>query len=187
MGINVQLFDGEHIRLGAIDHEGDAEIESNWTHNADYLRLVSGEIARPHTPAQIKKKYEAIEKEMEEGKDLFYFTIRTRSDDRLIGFAKLSEVEWSNGSGNIQLGIGDAKNRRKGYGAEALKMLLRFAFSELNLHRLAAEIPEYNAGAIRFFEMHGFVEEVRRRQALNRGGRRWDVIHLGLLRQEWEP
>jgi RimJ/RimL family protein N-acetyltransferase len=38
---------------------------------------------------------------------------------------------------------------------------------------------------LRFFEKAGFIVEVRRRQALNRDGRRWDLLHLGLLQQEW--
>jgi RimJ/RimL family protein N-acetyltransferase len=83
------------------------------------------------------------------------------------------------------LGIGDPGERRKGYGTEVLNLLLRYAFSELNLFRLSAVIPEYNAGALRLFEKAGFLQEVRRRQALNRDGRFWDLIHVGLLRDEW--
>ncbi|MBP1701288.1 MAG: family N-acetyltransferase, partial [Chloroflexi bacterium] len=60
------------------------------------------------------------------------------------------------------------------------------AFSELNLYRLGAEIPEYNLGALRLFEKVGFTQEVCRRQALNRDGRRWDALIYGLLRLEWE-
>jgi RimJ/RimL family protein N-acetyltransferase len=186
MNIDVQLFESEHICLAPIDHEKDAEIESGWRHDAEFLRLLGSEVARPQSAAQLQKAYEKIEKDMEESKDLFYFTIRMRSDDHLIGFARLSWIEWSNGVGKIQLGIGNEADRRQGYGSEALKMLLRYAFTEINLHRLTAEIPEYNTGALRLFEKFGFVEEVRRRQALNRDGRRWDLLHLGILAREWE-
>jgi RimJ/RimL family protein N-acetyltransferase len=65
-------------------------------------------------------------------------------------------------------------------------MLLRYAFDELNLYRLAALTAEYNTGAIRFFERAGFVVEVRRRQAVQRDGQRWDAVMLGLLRDEWK-
>ena len=123
---------------------------------------------------------------MEESKNMFYFTMRMRSDDRLIGFAKLHWIEWSNGSGRLELGIGDEKDRRQGYGTEALEMLLRYAFAELNLFRLAADVQEYNPAALGLFNKCGFVEEVRRRQALNRYGRRWDLIQMGILRREWE-
>ena len=142
MKINVPLFESDNVCLGPIDHEKDPEIESNWTHDIQYLRQLSCDIARPLSPAHLKKKYEKIEKEMEEGKNVFYFTIRMRSDDRLIGFARLYWIEWSNGSGRIELGIGSEKDRQQGYGSEALQMLLRYAFAELNLYRLSADVPE---------------------------------------------
>jgi RimJ/RimL family protein N-acetyltransferase len=154
------------------------------------LRLLDTVPARPVSPAEMKKKYEALEKEIEESKNQFYFTIRLRSDDpqqndRLVGFARLYEIEWNNGVSQIKLGIGDSGDRRKGYGTDAMKLLLRYAFTELNLFRLSALIPEYNPGARRLFQKAGFVDEVRRRQALNRDGRFWDLFHVGLLRDEW--
>lgn len=185
MSIDQSLFEGQRICLGPIDHEKDPEVESHWTHDASYLRLVSLDPAQPASPAQVKKRYEAIEKEQEEKRNRYYFALRMRSDDRLIGFARLYWIEWSNGTGFIQLGIGDPKDRLQGYGTEALGLMLRFAFEELNLYRLTAVIPEYNSIALHLFSKAGFVEEVRRRQAVYRDGRRWDLLHLGILSEEW--
>jgi RimJ/RimL family protein N-acetyltransferase len=95
-------------------------------------------------------------------------------------------IEWSNGNGWIRLGIGSAADRRKGYGSQALQMLLRFAFSELNLFRVSALVPGYNEAAAGLLRKFGFVEEVRRRKALNRDGALWDLIVFGLLRSEWD-
>jgi RimJ/RimL family protein N-acetyltransferase len=186
MKIEQSLFEGEHICLGPIDHEKDPEIESRWTHDASYLRLISLDPALPASPARLKKRYEAIEKDQDEKKNQFYFTLRMRSDDRLIGFAELNWIEWSNSAGFIKLGIGDPNDRLQGYGSEALGLLLRFAFDELNLYRLTAIVPEYNAIALHVFAKAGFCEEVRRRQSVHRDGRRWDLLHLGLLHDEWQ-
>ncbi len=185
MYLGDQLFQGERICLGAIDHEKDAEVESHWTHDVETMRLLSADIYRPLSPEQVKKHYEAIEKEQEENKNLFYFTIRSREDDRLLGFVRLFWVDWTNGFAFLQMGIGDPANRRKGLGTEALRLILRYAFAELNLHRLTAVTASYNQGAIDFFKKEGFLEEVRQRQAIDRGGQRWDVLQLGLLRDEW--
>jgi RimJ/RimL family protein N-acetyltransferase len=65
-------------------------------------------------------------------------------------------------------------------------MLLRFAFAELNLFRVSAALAEYNEPAIALFRKFGFVEETRRREALHRDNRRWDVTCYGLLQSEWE-
>ena len=183
--IATQLFEGQDIRFGPIDYEKDAEIESKWTHNAEFMRLFEFEPARPMSVAIIKKQYEKLEKRIEESKNLYHFTIRAKTDDRLIGKAVVQRIEWTNGNCSIRVGIGAAEDRRKGYGTQALKMLLRFAFAELNLFRVTAYVPEYNEGAIALLKKFGFVEEVRRRQSLERDGRRWDLLVFGLLKDEW--
>ena len=185
MRISESLFLAENICLAPIDHEKDAEIEARWTHDAEYMRLLSPETAMPQSAAQIKKRYEKIEKEQDEKKNLFYFTLRMRSDDRLVGFGRLYWIDWSNSGGLVQLGIGDSNDRHKGYGTEALHLLLRYTFDELNLYRLSAFIAEYNPVALHLFAKAGFVEEVRRRKALDRDGKRWDLIQMGLLQEEW--
>lgn len=194
------LLDGRLICLAPIDVERDAEIEAKWTHDPEYLRMLSAELARPLSPAHIKKKYEKIEKKMEESGDRFYFAVRlcagdtpeseqaekTESFGRLVGFTELTWVSWNHGAAYMKLGIGDPDDRGKGYGSEALVLMLNYAFQELNLYRLTAIVPENNPIALHLFEQAGFVEEVRRRQVLHRCGRHWDVIHLGLLSADWE-
>jgi len=180
--MNGSLFEGELIRLAPPDPDRDAEVESRWTHDPEYLRLLNAEPARPLSPAQIRKKYEQAEKE----KNRFDFAVRTRADDRLVGFAGLHHIEWTHGTAMLTLGIGLPNDRGHGYGTEALHLILRYAFAELNLYRVAVTTFEYNSGALRFLERTGFTVEVRKRQAINRNGRRWDALILGLLREEWE-
>ena len=186
LDIQTQLFEAKDVRFGPIDHEVHPDIESKWTHDAEFMRLMELKPVRPLSPEMVKKQYEAIEKEMEEEKNIFYFTIRAREDDRLIGKAAVEWIDWTNGNGFIRIGIGMAENRRKGFGTQALQMLLRYAFAELNLYRVTALTPAYNDGAIKLFNKFGFVEEVRRRQALNRDGKFWDLIAFGLLNSEWQ-
>jgi RimJ/RimL family protein N-acetyltransferase len=183
--IAAQLFEGQDIRFGPIDHDKDPEVESKWTHNAEFMRMYEVDPARPLSPAIVKKQYEKLEKRMEEERNLYHFMIRAKTDDRLIGKAIVARVEWANGNGQIRIGIGAAEDRCKGYGTQALKMLLRFAFAELNLFRVSADVPEYNEGALAVVRKFSFVEEVRRRRALERDGRRWDLLVFGLLKDEW--
>ena len=186
LDIQAQLFESQDLRLGPIDHEKDPEIESRWTHDSEFIRLMDTDPARPLSAAMIKKQYEKLEKKVEEDKNLFHFMIRIKADDRLIGKAVVQWIEWTNGNAFLRLGIGAAEDRRKGYGTQALHMLLRFAFAELNLFRVSALVPEYNDGAIALLHRFGFVQEVCRRSALERDGRRWNLYAFGLLRHEWE-
>jgi RimJ/RimL family protein N-acetyltransferase len=186
MSIDTPLFDGSLVRLGQIDHEKDPEVVSRWTHDAGFMRMMYTDPMRPLTPWQVKKKLEELEKSIEEERNLFHFRIRARNDDRLLGFAELCWITWTNATGMIRLGIGAAEDRHHGYGRETLNLLLRYAFVELNLHRLTAVIPEYNLPALALFQSFGFIEEVRRRQALERDGRFWDLMYFGLLTDEWK-
>ena len=184
--IQTQLFEGQDVRLGPIDHEKDPEIESRWTHDSEFMRLMETNPARPMSAAMLKKQYEKLEKQIDEDKNLYHFMIRAKTDDRLIGRAVIQWIEWTNGNAFIRLGIGAAEDRRKGYGTQALQMLLRFAFAELNLFRVTAVVPEYNEAAIALLRRCGFTREVCRRSALERDGRRWDLYIFGLLRDEWQ-
>jgi RimJ/RimL family protein N-acetyltransferase len=186
MDIKTSLFVGENICLAPINFMTDPEIESKWTHDSEFMRMFYLEPMRPLNPEQVKKKYTKIEKEMEKSKSRIYFTIRKLQDDRLIGFVNLYWIEWTNGAAIIEVAIGEKSERRKGYGSETLNLMLRYSFAELNLFRLAAIIPEYNQDMLHMFTTAGFIEEVRRREALHRDGVRWDLLHLGILREEWE-
>jgi RimJ/RimL family protein N-acetyltransferase len=186
LDIQTQLFESQDLRLGPINHENDPEIESRWTHDSEFMRLMETNPARPMSAAMVKKQYEKLEKQIEEDKNFYHFMIRAKVDDRLIGKAALQRIEWTNGNCVIQLGIGSAQDRRKGYGAQTLQMLLRFAFAELNLFRVTANVPEYNEGAAALLQKSGFTQEVCRRRALERDNRRWDLYVFGLLRDEWQ-
>lgn len=186
LDIQTQLFDAQDICFGPIDYGKDPEVESGWTHDSDFMRMYTIEPARPMSAAMVKKQYENIEKEIDDDKSMYYFAIRAKEDSRLIGKAVVEDIEWTNGNCGIHLGIGSVSDRRKGYGTQALRMLLRFVFAEINMYRVTAHVPQYNEAAIALLKRFGFVEEVRRRQALARDGKRWDLFVFGLLKEEWQ-
>lgn len=184
-GIHTQLLEAQDILFGLINREIHADIESRWTHDADFMRLMELGPVRPLSPDMVKMQYAAIMQQMDVEKNLFYFTLRAREDDRFIGKALIEWVDWKTGNGYIRLGIGEPEFRRKGYGSQALSLLLSFAFEELDLYRVTAVVPADNEGAMRLFQKFGFMEEVRRRKALHRDGQLWDIIVFGLLNAEW--
>jgi RimJ/RimL family protein N-acetyltransferase len=188
---HVQLFDGPRLFLAPPNPDTDAAIESGWTHDGEWLRLIDVAPARPLSPAQVKKKYE---KDAKDEDKTFHFALRLKeppaadgapAPGRLIGFARLQWVDWLHRVALVNLGLGNPADRGRGYGQEALDLLLRYAFDELGMHRLAVYLGGYNTGAARFIERNGFRLEVRRRQALARDGQRWDYLQYALLRPEW--
>ncbi|PLR89148.1 GNAT family N-acetyltransferase [Bacillus sp. T33-2] len=171
------LFFGELVKLSAV-REGDAEIMAKWSEDPEYLRNVDTDIALPPSMTQLETEGQ--------GENEAYFRLRTIKDDELIGFVVIHRIEWNNRVGQLAIGIGDSKNQNKGYGTDALKLILRFAFHELNLDRVGLDVIEYNKRAIRAYEKVGFQQEGRVRSAVYRDGKRYDRAMMGILRTEWE-
>lgn len=179
----LQLFEGEKIRFAAFDPDKDPQVFSRWSHDPEYMRMVEYEAVRPLSPFHVKKKMEEMEKDAHG--DFYYFVIHAKADDRPIGFVHFRWIEWNHGNAHFTMGIGSPDDRGKGYGTEALKMLTRYAFEELNLYRLTTHTFEYNTVAQKFLTDNGWQCEVRRREAIYRDGRYWDALTYGLLADEW--
>ncbi|MGM1048126.1 MAG: GNAT family N-acetyltransferase [Bacillota bacterium] len=82
--------------------------------------------------------------------------------------------------------IGNPKLQNKGYGSEAIQLLQKFVFLQLNLNRLQLEVHVYNDKAIKCYIKCGFKEEGRLRQKHFSNGQYSDVIYMGILREEFE-
>jgi RimJ/RimL family protein N-acetyltransferase len=184
MDIAKSLYTGKLVRLTRIEYEKDPETLAEWSKDATLARMLNETPARPLATEQIKKRLEKVEKEMDEGHNLFHFHLRPLGEERLVGWGKIYWILWPSQTGVLQMAIGPAE-WNKGYGADALRLFLRLAFDELNLNRLTVILPEYNVNGIEFVKKFGFSEEVRRREVILRDGRRWDSLHFGLLRSEW--
>lgn len=175
------LFRGERVRLAAPAEE-DAEIFSRWTEDAEYLRALDTDYARPMSVQEMAKRLEQFIQDP----STVEFRIRTLEDNRLIGFVALHTIEWNNRSANLAIGIGEPGYRGQGYGTDALRAVLRYAFHEMNLERVGLNVNGNNARAIRAYEKAGFRREGTMRRALLRDGVWQDRIIMGILREEWE-
>lgn len=176
------LFKGNLIRLSGIDPEELGKSFSRWSRDSEFKRLLDFDPARLHSAKAIK---EWMEKHLETEKDTFWFSIRALEDDRLLGDIDLAVVDWGSREAFVGLGIGERDFWGKGYGTEAMRLVLRYAFLELNLRRVTLDVFEYNQRAIRSYEKAGFRLEGRVRQAIQREGRRWDLLYMGILCEEW--
>ena len=74
----------------------------------------------------------------------------------------------------------------KGYGKESLRAAMDFAFNKMNLHRLEAEVYEFNHVSIKLMESLGFKKEGVLREAQFSNGKYWDIIRYGILRNEFK-
>lgn len=177
------VLTGKLVRLSALDPEEVSKAFTRWSHNSEYLRLLN---SSAHRMQSAKSTAKWMEKELEEISNAsHYFSIRTLAEDKLIGDLGLDVVDWSGRDAFVGLGIGETEYWGKGYGTDVMNILLRFAFAEINLRRVTLTVFEYNPRAIRSYEKAGFRQEGRLRKVLNKEGRRWDMLYMGILREEW--
>ncbi len=176
------LMKGDLIRLVAIDPETDGDTWARWTQDSEYGRLLDSDPAIPRSAAYFHTDLER----MEQRSDMYVFAIRTLAGNRLIGFVDLGGIQWSHRNSFLGIGIGEREFWGMGYGTDTLRVVLRYAFTELNLERVSLDVFEYNERAIHCYEKLGFTHEGRMREALHRDGRRWDMLYMGILREEWQ-
>jgi len=175
------LFTGKLVRLAPATRD-DAEMFARWSQDADFQRNSDTDYARPYSAEGYAEHYHLGK----ESPNSVLFHLRTLEDDRLIGFVAVHSIEWNNQAGLLAVGIGEPSYRGRGYGADALRLALRYAFDELNLHRVGLDVIANNAPAIRAYERVGFKQEGVQREAVLRDGRRHGRIIMGILREEWE-
>ena len=180
---NSNLLHGELVRLVVMDTKPFSEAFSRWQRDSEYWRLQASNPSLPHSPQSIKKWFDD---QAESDPTTHAFVIRTLSNDLLIGEIALDGIQWIHGDTFVGIGIGNREYWGCGYGTDAMRVILRYAFHELNLHRVSLNVYAYNARAIRSYEKIGFTYEGRSRQVINRDGQRVDLIFMGILREEWE-
>lgn len=180
--LNTTLLTGKLVRLAALDPEAAAPLWAKWRTNSEYDRLLDLDVATLHSA---KRTREWIEKHLDDWL-AHEFLIRTLADDRLIGSVGLGgDNIKTHADAFVGIGIGEPEFWGKGYGTDAMNLILRYAFMELNLQRVSLDVFEYNPCGVRSYEKAGFRVEGRARGAILREGRRFDVIYMGILRSEW--
>jgi RimJ/RimL family protein N-acetyltransferase len=172
------LLRGDLVRLTAPDVDTDVEVLARWSHDSEYLRLQDGAVARPKRPDPAHKQFD-------ESQQVFRFVIRPLESDTAIGFSSL-RVAWSHGDAWFGIGLGDRAYWSKGYGTEAARLTLRYAFTELNLQRVSLTVLEGNDRAQRAYTKAGFVYEGMWRENSRYDGQWYGEVFMGILRTDWE-
>ena len=177
------ILKGELIRLSALDADELSKAFTRWSRDSEFKRLLDSNAVRMNSE-KVAQKW--LEKEIDEQSvNQHWFSIRALADDKLLGDIDLFVANWTGRDAFVGLGIGEREFWGKGYGTDVMRVILRYAFTEVNLNRVTLNVFEYNPRAIRSYEKAGFRHEGRVRQFLNKEGRRWDMLFMGILREEW--
>ncbi|WP_331374951.1 GNAT family N-acetyltransferase [Sinorhizobium chiapasense] len=106
-------------------------------------------------------------------------------EETCAGQIRLDRVDQHDRRASMAIGIFDRSLLGRGFGSEAIRVLLTHAFGPMGLHRIGIRVLSYNERAIAAYEKCGFVEEGREREAAFVNGTWHDDVMMGLLDHEF--
>jgi RimJ/RimL family protein N-acetyltransferase len=178
------LLRGATVRLAAGNPETDSEAIAAWSRDPELLRMFDTRPARHWTARGMTAITLELQGENDQVNE-YPFAIRRLADDQLLGIASLDAESWPRRDAWVAIAIGERANWNQGYGSDAMRLLLRFAFAELNLWRVSLVVFDYNERAQRSYLKVGFKIEGRQRERLRRDDQRYDMVFMSVLREEW--
>ncbi|KKC30494.1 acetyltransferase [Caldanaerobacter subterraneus subsp. pacificus DSM 12653] len=176
-----RLFTGEKVKLRAYRKE-DVELALKYINDPEVKRYLTPGIPYPLTLEDEYKWFESLSS----SKDTYSFAIETLEDGKYIGGCGINEIDWKNKVAVVGIFIGDKEYWGKGYGTDAMKVLIRFIFEQMNMNRVELYVYSYNTRAIKSYEKCGFVKEGVLRKRMFRDGRYYDEYVMSILKEEFD-
>jgi diamine N-acetyltransferase len=172
---------GERVALGPLRRDQFPLIE-RWTNDLATQRL-SG-FPDPPEPWTADRVTAFFDRMLTDPRRVWFALYETAAW-RMIGHTNLRDIDHHHGTAEFGITIGDPADRGQGYGTEATRLILDYAFTALGLTNVLLDTTEYNHAAIRTYEKAGFKEIGRRRQSHFSGGRLWDVVFMDCVADEF--
>jgi RimJ/RimL family protein N-acetyltransferase len=166
---------GHKIYLSPMRVE-DAETYTKWLNDLS----VTENLGTPGNMVSLSGEQEWISKNSQ---DNIFAIVRTDKDE-LIGNCGFNLIHQIRQCAEVGIFIGDEENRDKGYGSEALSLLVDFGFNYLNLHNIMLKVFSFNERAVNCYRKVGFTEIGRRRQAYYLKGEYYDEVFMDIIRSD---
>jgi RimJ/RimL family protein N-acetyltransferase len=173
---------GKRIRFRGIGR-ADLPIFVAWMNDPDVRRGTSRYL--PLSLGQEEAWYAEVLKRPAEEQP-FGIEMRKGRGWLLIGTISFFDINWQGRSAELGIMIGEKSEWNKGYGREAMWLMMQHGFETLNLHRIVLHVYPENGGAVRVYEKIGFVHEGRLRDDHYANGQYSDVLLMSMLRPEWD-
>ncbi|WP_188067080.1 GNAT family N-acetyltransferase [Brevibacillus brevis] len=174
------LFQSERVYLRKMTGE-DVDVYHTWRNDVEVMRTTNPSID-VYTWGDTNGFVNQV---ILQGSSSKSYMIVDSQTNRPIGITSLIQIDLKNRNAECIIDIGEKEYWGKGYGREALKLLLDYAFLEMNLHRVSLRVFSFNEKAIKLYDRLGFKQEGISRQFLFREGKWHDLVHMGILQEEY--
>ncbi len=171
------LLKGDKVTLRPA-RENDAEHFVRWFADMEVTRHLNR-----RTAISLQQEQEFL-KNVGESKDDVWWVIE--AEGKAIGATGIHDINWVDANGTTGIVIGEKPSWGKGYATEAMQLRTRYAFRELNLHKLMSEVDTANQASRKALERNGYRAVGVRREQTFRDGRWMDRWVGEVLRADWE-
>ncbi len=172
---------GERVALGPLSRDHVA-LFARWD-NDFAVTLYAGDPLRPTTRELIEARFDKGARE--ESRHNVGFMIYERATMRPLGVTEVRHIDHVHGTAEYGISIGEKDCWGKGYGTEATRLMLDYAFRVLGLHNVMLTTYAYNQRAIGAYTRAGFREVGRRRECQRIGDRFYDDVYMDCLASEF--
>jgi RimJ/RimL family protein N-acetyltransferase len=173
------FLEGEKIFLRAFE-SGDEVIISRLENHPDSRSTLF--YAIPTNPQQ---QYEKTRKQIDDPNSII-FTICDKKTGSAIGQTAFFRIDWIGRMATFYIGIVNKENRGKGYGTEIVKLMLKYAFDTLNLHRVQLHVATINTAGIKAYKRNGFIVEGLMREAMYGNGEYQNFHLMAILKKDYQ-
>ena len=171
---------GERVRLRGV-RDDDLPTLAKWEMDPGRLTTLSNRLTPPSEAAA----RERIAKWSTNQQNDLGLAIETLDDPPvLVGNIGLFDVRTKDREATLGIALGREYIGR-GYGTDAVRVIVDYGFREMGLHRIQLSVAPYNPAGMRAYEKAGFVEEGRHRESVLHDGRWYDEVLMSILDREW--
>lgn len=158
----------------------DSTLFYQWRNQVDYIKNTKS-FRLPKTEGMEKEWVETVMLDKSDRAVILIIEVENTS----IGFIQLSNIDWLSRNCYFGIAICEEAMKGKGFGREAIKLILDYAFGNINLHKVSLEVTAFNKNSIRIYESLGFNEEGVLREHYYWNNQYHDVHLYGLLKEEY--
>lgn len=116
--------------------------------------------------------------------DVLRCIVALKENEEGIGTVILSDIDTKNGVAQVHIKMDKQRGRGKGYGSDALNTIVNYAFGEMRLNCIYADVLEYNTVSQKLFEKCGFHRDGVLRSRVFKGGRYINVVSYSRLKED---
>lgn len=152
-----------------------------WRNNSHIMQFDQPGCLYPVSYQEIKSWFDKIKSST----CSYSFLIKVKDEEKIIGICALIGIDNKNRNCELSIVIGEKDYWGKGYGKETMRILMKLAFDEFNMHRIYLQVMSFNENAIKLYENLGFLKEGVLKESIFRKGKYHDVLIFGILESQF--